>query len=127
MTYLIDTNTIIDYLNASLPETGKIFLNAVVDSNSTLSIITKMETLGYNFKSKNEQIIMETFIKGSNVLNINNEIVNQTILLRKSNKIKLPDAIIASTALVYDLIIISHNAYDFKNIIGLQLIDPYNI
>lgn len=127
MTYLIDTNTIIDYLNASFPETGKIFLNAVVDSNSTLSIITKMETLGYNFKSKNEQIIMETFIKGSNVLNINNEIVNQTILLRKSNKIKLPDAIIASTALVYDLIIISHNAYDFKNIIGLQLIDPYNI
>ncbi len=44
-----------------------------------------------------------------------------------ANKIKLPDAIIAATALVYDLFLISRNTGDFKNINYLKLIDPYNL
>lgn len=53
------------------------------------------------------------------------DIVNKTISIRKSNKIKLPDAIIAATALVYDLTLISRNTSDFKNIAGLQSIHPH--
>jgi predicted nucleic acid-binding protein len=49
----------------------------------------------------------------------------QTIAIRKSNKTKLPDAIIAATALVNELTLITRNTADFKNITGLNLLDPY--
>jgi predicted nucleic acid-binding protein len=39
----------------------------------------------------------------------------------------LPDAIIAATALVYDLTLISRNVIDFKGIQGLKVIDPFAV
>lgn len=48
----------------------------------------------------------------------------KTIFLRQQFKIKIPDAIIASTALVYNLSLVSHNNKDFKGIPGLTVIDP---
>jgi predicted nucleic acid-binding protein len=92
-----------------------------------ISIVTKMETLGYNFQSVEEQTTMETFINGSTILDLNNDIVNTTIAIRKSKKMKLPDAIIAATALVYDLTLITRNSADFKNIAELKTIDPYSL
>jgi predicted nucleic acid-binding protein len=53
--------------------------------------------------------------------------VEASIDIRKKHKTKLPDAIIAATALVYDLVIISRNISDFKNIDGLQVIDPHSL
>ena len=91
-----------------------------------ISVITKMETLGYNFKSADEQSTMEIFINGSTLLDLNNHIVDKTIAIRKSKK-KLPDAIIAATAIIYYLTLISRNNIDFKNIDGLLLIKPFEI
>lgn len=127
MTYLLDTNAVINYLDASLPIAGMQLLNTVVDDEPIISVVTKIETLGFNFKVVEEEAIIETFINGSTILDLNNDIVNKTIAIRKSKKIKLPDAIIAATALVYGLVLISRNTSDFKNIEGLQLIDPYSL
>ena len=51
----------------------------------------------------------------------------KTIELRQQFRIKLPDAIIAATALVYDLTLITRNAVDFKNIAGIKLINPWMV
>ncbi|MBS1751893.1 MAG: hypothetical protein JST63_18485 [Bacteroidetes bacterium] len=45
--------------------------------------------------------------------------------MRKTYNIKLPDAIIAATALSYELILITRNTIDFKNINNLKLINPW--
>jgi len=127
MGYLIDSNAVINYLDASLPMAGRQLLNTIVDEESIISVVTKMETLGFNFVSAEEQTTIEMFINGSTILDLNNDIVNQTISIRKSKKIKLGDAIIAATALVYDLVLISRNISDFKNIDGLKMIDPYSL
>ena len=127
MGYLLDTNAVINYLDASFPLSGMQILNTIVDDEPMISIVTKMETLGYNFTSVEEQTTMETFINGSNVLDLNNDIVNKTIAIRKSKKMKLPDAIIAATALVYNLALITRNIADFKNIKELKTIDPFNL
>lgn len=127
MGYLLDTNVVINYLDASIPAQGMKLLNNIVDDEAIISIITKMETLGFSFKSQEEQAITETFVNGSTILDLNNEIVNTTIAIRKNHKTKLPDAIIAATAIVFKLKIISRNTKDFKNIPGLQVIDPFAI
>ena len=93
----------------------------ILDKEVMVSIITQMETLGYNFDSNEEQILFETFISESTILTINNAIIDETIAIRKSKKIKLPDAIIAATAKIHNLILISQNTSDFKNIHGLKM------
>jgi predicted nucleic acid-binding protein len=127
MAYLLDTNVVINYLNASLPLAGMAFLNTIVDNEPMISVITKMETLGFNFDSIEEQNLMQDFISGSDVLDINNDIVNITIALRKTHKIKLPDAIIAASALIYNLKLITRNTNDFKKIEGLKVVNPFEV
>lgn len=127
MRYLLDTNVVINFLSASLPIEGMKLLNSIVDEESNISVVTKIETLGFNFKSFSEQATMKSFINGSSILNLNDDIVNTTIELRKKHKKKLPDAIIAATALVYDLILITRNVSDFNNIDNLSIINPFSL
>ncbi len=82
-----------------------------------------METLGFNFKNEKAQTSAQSFITECNVIGISDEVVNATIQIRKIKKIKLPDAIIAATAMAYSLQLITQNTADFNNIDGLQLID----
>lgn len=48
-----------------------------------------------------------------------------TIEIRKKYKIKLPDAIIAGTALTYSLTLVTRNTKDFDKIEGLSVINPH--
>ncbi|MBS1530058.1 MAG: type II toxin-antitoxin system VapC family toxin [Bacteroidetes bacterium] len=84
-------------------------------------MINKIELPG--FKQVPEQIIL--FIENSFVIGLDDAIVTQTISLRKEYKIKLPDAIIAATALILDLTLVTNNITDFKKITGLKLLNPY--
>ena len=101
--HLIDTNCIIDFSSGKIPEKGKIFLSSIIDSQPTISVINKIEALG--FSTVNDAIV--EFINTSAVINLTDEIINQTITLRRNYKIKLPDAIIAATALVFDLTLVT--------------------
>ncbi|SEL54091.1 hypothetical protein SAMN05421740_106223 [Parapedobacter koreensis] len=56
---------------------------------------------------------------------MDDDVVIQTIALRKKRKIKLPDAIIAATAIVQKCTLITRNIQDFSNIKGLRLINPH--
>ncbi len=79
--------------------------------------------MGYKDATK----VSENFVSLADVIEINKEIIDTCISLRKIRNIKLPDAIIAATAIVYKLSIVSHNTSDFLNIKDLNVIDPYNV
>jgi len=114
--YLIDTNVLIDSQMNNLPGAGMKFIAEIIDKEFTVSFITYIEFLGY------KDITQETedFISLANVFEINKEIIQTCINLRKSKVIKLPDAITAATALVNDLTLTTLNMSDFKNIPGLK-------
>lgn len=124
--YLIDTNALIDYLGQRLPNAGMEFMNTIIDVIPNVSVITKIEVLGFNAPDKHYQLLVQ-FMNDASVLELSNKVVDESINIRKNHKIKLPDAIIAATALVNDLIVITRNGTDFKNIKNLQLIDPHNL
>ena len=63
----------------------------------------------------------------SDVLSLTETVVQKTIELRKSYHIKLPDAIIAATALVYKLTIITRNTADFDKVSGLGCVDAHKM
>ena len=101
-------------------------MNVVIDAIPIVSVITKIEVLGFN-TSDNHYQILTNLMNDTSILDLTNNIVDTSIYLRKNHKIKLPDAIIAATALVYELTLISRNVVDFKNIKGLKVVDPYNL
>jgi predicted nucleic acid-binding protein len=124
--YLMDTNAVIDYLGEKLPLANMIFMNGVIDAVPNISIITKIEVLGFNAQDKHYQLLTN-FINDALILELTSDIANICIEIRKKHKTKLPDAIIAATALAYDYVLISRNISDFKNIENLQVINPHNL
>lgn len=61
-------------------------------------------------------------------LSLDESLTTQAIQLpRQHKKLKLGDAIIAATALIYDLALLTRNTVDFNNIQGLQVIDPHKL
>lgn len=121
--FLIDTNILIDAQMKKLPEKGLRFLADIINEDFTVSFITYIEFLGY----KDATAATEEFIALAEVLEINKTIIDKCIALRKTNKIKLPDAIIAATAMVYDMTLISRNISDFGNINNIKIVNPWEM
>ena len=80
------------------------------------------------FKVSSEDLTpLSDFVNKATVYPLIPAIVDQTIILRQSNRIKIPDAIIAATALVHNLTLLTRNTADFKQILGLRLSNPYDL
>jgi len=123
----MDTNAVIELLGGTLPISGNRFLQNIIDQNAHhLSVINQIELLGYN-GSVSQMRPIEDFISISNILPLSDAVVANTINLRKMHKIKLPDAIIAATALAYNLTLISRNTSDFQKIDKLKCINPHKV
>jgi predicted nucleic acid-binding protein len=123
--YLIDSNAIIDYLGNKIPENSKKFMDIVINSTPNISILSKIEVLGYN-SSEESQFILKNFVLDSNIFMLTDDVSTICIEIRKNYKTKLPDAIIASTAIANDLILITRNKKDFEKINSLKVVNPYN-
>lgn len=124
--FLIDTNVIIDYTSNRLDDKGSAFAENIFNTGFNTSIVVKIEVLGYNDAPAKMQLL-EEFLATATIYPLDNAITQKTIELRRIKKLKLGDAIIAATALVYNLTIITRNGSDFKNIDGLTCIDPYTL
>ena len=126
--YLFDTNSVIYFLGkVVLSNSAFVKLNTICEYGQHLSIISKLELLGYRFESLIGEETTKNFVTRSLSYQITFEIEIETINLRKSNKIKLPDAIIAATAIVNDYTLISANTKDFKPITQLKLLNPFDL
>ena len=121
--YLLDTNTVLDYMGNKLPDKAKIALAQIIDDEINLSVINKIELLGF---TKVEQDLVD-FVSCSNIYPMDDDIVEKTIEVRRLYKLKLPDAVIAATALHNGFTLVTNNTKDFKNISGLEDINPYDL
>ena len=123
--YLLDTNVVIDFCNAKLPITAKQLFS---DIEPKISVITHIEIFSSAKTNEKENLALQDFIQFATVYNhLDLDVVEETIQIRQLYKTKLPDAIIAATALVNNCTLVSRNISDFKNIAGLKVIDPYNL
>ena len=123
--YLIDTNAAIDLIADQLPEAGRDFVDRALGRDEVAtSVINRMELLGFT-GPEDELRVLKAFLDTIPILPLSEDVILQTIELRKVRRIKLPDAIIAATALVHGLTVISRNTKDFAKVSGLQHVDPY--
>jgi predicted nucleic acid-binding protein len=118
---LLDTNVVI-YLHDNMLDDSLIekLRNSSLD---TCNIIVA-EILGYRRIDKEDARYFENLFSTMNNHLFNKEVTTKVIELRRTINIKLPDAIIAATALVNGLELWTHNVEDFKKVQDLVVFDP---
>lgn len=125
--YLWDTNTAIYYLQQHFPLAAENFIDDILkEEQPVISAITEIELLCWRTATPDDLEILHDFINDAFVIELEQPIKLKTADIRKAHRIKLPDAIIAATAFVYDLTLISRNVSDFNGISGLKLINPWD-
>ena len=67
--YVIDTNALIDFLGKKLPNDGMKFLSGIIDAVPCVSVITKIEVLGFTTSQEHSQLLTE-FMNDINVLDL---------------------------------------------------------
>ncbi len=118
---ILDSNIII---YAAQPRHG--FLRQMItEQKHFVSDITKLEVLGYHKLTEKDRNDLAYFFDVSRVINISPDLIEKAITLRQSRRMSLADAIIAATALVNNLTLVTRNTADFKNIPGLKLFNPF--
>lgn len=125
--YILDANAVIDYIGDRLPQASALAMDELLNDELNTSIVVKIEVLGFNGDPSEMQKLKE-FIGLANIFYVDDVIADKTIDLRKAHrKLKLGDALIAATALVNDLILISRNTKDFDSILGLDCVNPHEL
>ena len=120
--YLIDTNVAIYYFGLALSNESEKFLDQILGKKYYISVINRIELLGFKSLNGNESDALSSFISNSIIIDLEEDIILETIQIRKKYNIKLPDAIIAATCLVNNYSLITNNIKDFDEIAGLHLV-----
>ena len=126
--YLWDTNAVIYYLQNNFSEEAQELMNNIINEyQPAISAITEIELLCWKIASENDIVILKDFVADSVVIELENSIKVKTIEIRKSFNLKLPDAIIAATAIYMNLTLISNDRAGFQKIPSLKLSNPFVI
>ncbi len=99
--FITDTNFLI-YLHE-----GNQIIKPFLEYNFGISFISEVELLSFSGITESEEIKLKQLINDSFKIEWDEKIKDQTIQLKRKYSIKLPDAIIASTSLVYEIPLIS--------------------
>lgn len=119
---LLDSNIII---YASQRENE--FLREFIAENFPyVSVISYIEVLGYHKLTDEDKTYFEEFFNASQILPISQAVIDQAVRLKQMRKMSLGDAIIAGTALVYDLTVVTRNTEDFNWVTELKLFNPFD-
>lgn len=100
--YLFDTNILIYLLNDRLAEN-------LPNGRYGYSVITEIELLSFPALTTTDAQIINNYLSNIVLLNLTETIKQKTISLRRACRIKLPDAIIAATAIESGAILLAND------------------
>ncbi len=105
--WLLDTNVVIGLLKQQTATIALIESHPFDLSQAAVSQITRMELLGFPGLVQEEEFAILDLLQNCRILFIDEAIEQKTIQLRRTSHCKLPDAVIAATALVHDLMLLT--------------------
>jgi predicted nucleic acid-binding protein len=88
---VLDTNVALYYLGGRL-------INPLPEGQYFVSVITEIELLSYPSLSFEQEVLIRDFLTNVTVVGVDSNIKYLAIALRKTYRLKLPDAVVAATA-----------------------------
>ena len=122
---LLDTNVLVYHVAGETAAT-KFLEETIARRSFCLSILSVIEFLGWHGHTDEEFAKCKELIELATTLSVSKEVADKAIELRRSKRIKLADAVVASTALVNNLKLVTGNVRDFRGIRDLQIINPFD-
>lgn len=109
MKLLLDTNIIIDFLK----DDGDVFdlSSLFLQYECFTSVIVKLELLKYPDITPDEEYAINEFLRFVPIITFSQPIESETIAISRSTKLKLPDAIIGATAIVYGAEVVTRDSH----------------
>jgi len=122
--YLIDSNIWI-YAASGIEPAIDVLDEASRGEWAGFSAICRLEVLGYpDLTVSDEQKLCE-LLECFREVEIGRSVIDRAIALRRTQRIKVPDAIVAGTALLMGASLITRNSSDFTAVKGLNVINPF--
>ena len=117
--FLADTNALIYLLD------GNSCMSPFLQNKLAFSVISEMELLSFSGIIAEEETNIKSLLLDCKEISLTNEIKEKTIEIRKAYRIKLPDAIVAASAIVNNLpLITADKGFNQIEELDLNLIVP---
>jgi predicted nucleic acid-binding protein len=124
--YLIDSNIIIYFVNNELPQKSLSKIRLILTESFIVSTISNIETQGWYSIAEKDKVKLDAFLSNATVIYMDKLIEHKAIEIRQQKKMKLGDSVIAATALVNNLTIVTRNETDFYGL-GLTIYNPFGV
>ena len=119
--FLLDTNAVIALLKGHQP-----VLELIQEAEwLAISVVTQLEFLSFPSLSQTDEQLFESFVARIDTVGLSGQdtkLLEQIISLRKTKKLKLPDAIVAASAMQHYATLITADG-SFETIKGLRILD----
>jgi predicted nucleic acid-binding protein len=120
--HLFDSNVLILYLGDALDAATITLLETSVENKTAaISVITRAETLAWSKHTASTLALATAFVDSFQNIQINTSIADEAARIRREQNVKLPDALIAATALTQQMTLVTANVKDFERIPFLDI------
>jgi len=112
----VDTNLLIRFLAGDESVHSLILENEIF-----LSFISELELFAKPGLSREDELSIENLLRGCHVVHYSDEMKETIIRIRRTARLKLPDSIIAASAIFHNLTMLTADAA-FRRVSGLSLV-----
>lgn len=120
---LFDSNILILHLRYALDDATTTLLDVAVQNKlAAISVITRSEVLAWSNHTNESLEAAQNLLTNFDSIPVDNQIADAAAQIRRTVNIKLPDALIAATALDAQRTLVTANVRDFEKIADLALV-----
>ena len=119
--YTLDTNAILYYLKDDA-ETVSLLRNIFAENAPVnISAITELELFAFSKLTAHEEALIEDLISTLAVIPVDSHVARLAAFVRRQYHLKVPDSVIAATALFTGSTLLTRNTRDFRGVTHLKV------
>jgi predicted nucleic acid-binding protein len=122
LAYTLDTNAILYYLKDDSNAVSLLREIFAHDAPLYISAITELELFAYPKLSAQEEALIEELLRTVSVIPLDSHIARLASFIRRQYRLKVPDSVIAATAIYTGSTLATRNTRDFKRVTALALL-----
>lgn len=119
--YTLDTNAIVYYLKDDSNAVTTLRSVFAQTSPVYISAVTELELFAFTNLSRSDELLIEDLLATLSIIPLDSRIARLAALVRRHYRVKVPDSIIAATAMFTGSTLITRNTIDFRKISNLAL------